>query len=518
MGYLFIAVIVIAGLTFLGLSFKTWKLFHIFTLFFLLISVIIFMRSSALVMKTRLAWTLKGEELQEVNDKIQAELQIALHGSETNPKQTLDTLKYAKMELRRLQFERGRIWRDCECLGGPPFNVNIPTVAPPAGAAGPVTAALAVNDEVFAFREDMLPAISNRWKVPTSYIGQFVVTAVNGTALTLTPSIPLTADEVNTALGGSWVIYERMPLDSHEIFATETSRFRKESMALDPEQVFEEAFTRDELMVLFPQTPGMSNEDYEALIDGYRFDGRQLSEIAQEVESGAGRIKPTFDPPPENQAVLVTFKGKHSIDPNGTPSATGPLSQDAFDSRGQAQGVKLIQMERDPTSMKIKIDGLPVATEFVAGDEGFFDSETFDSLEEAGLADVENRYFLRDLVDYEYSFHTNYLQQVIIRSRTEAARRDTADLQQITDKVDKEVAYRESERDKLTEDKVNHLGEKTSVEAYRGTLSQNWAALQQEIRELYRATLYYEQELAAMDQELLDDVNRRTKAVISGAE
>ncbi len=140
-------------------------------------------------------------------------------------------------ELRRITTDRGRVWRRLELASsdGGVFKLDLTAAAPPAGAdlgadpaaaapapaAAPADAAqsLPANLVVYAFAEEFNEA---NQALPKFYLGEFTVTASAGGQVTLAPTLPLEASQlefIRTGGAGTWALYELLPLDSHTAFA-----------------------------------------------------------------------------------------------------------------------------------------------------------------------------------------------------------------------------------------------------------------------------------------------------------
>jgi hypothetical protein len=117
-------------------------------------------------------------------------------------------------------------------------------------------------------------------RVPGAYLGEFKVTAVADTTVTLAPNLPLDPRQIADiqARGTTWVLYELMPLDAHELFA---------------------GLSDEQLQTMFPQAQlGLPAERYTAL----------LSELRRDQQPADP------DDPPERVWLKVKFVRAHKMD------------------------------------------------------------------------------------------------------------------------------------------------------------------------------------------------------------
>ncbi|MCA9151783.1 MAG: hypothetical protein KDA92_20915, partial [Planctomycetales bacterium] len=274
MGLAILGIIVVVFFILAYLAARTWVVWHVVILSFLFLFSLVFMMFAAATLKVQDRWrgqytklTQEVEDEEDRNDKL-------TNGS------ILDEelgLKQLRAEATRAASDRGRVWRnlrladvgenqlvfntaswgDAGCAtaagGGEEdaFEEEAPAedaaagdgnaAAPPA----PISLGLEPNAVVFAFKEAPMRVLPEPiqaaldsaellekdtqgfCKVPVFYMGEFKVVGdpnANPAALTLAATMPLSDSQIAQLddANSTWVLYEIMPVDSHEVFAGAT--------------------------------------------------------------------------------------------------------------------------------------------------------------------------------------------------------------------------------------------------------------------------------------------------------
>ena len=307
-------------------------------------------------------------------------------------------------------------------------------------------------------------------KVPWKYLGQFQVTSVTPTSVTLSPMLPLTTGQVATARAGksSWVLYELCPVDSHQIFAD-----------LDETQ----------LKTLFAaRTMAVQGEDYERLVGEYVRDGK----------TGDKRTDP-----PDRLWAKVKFKQNHTIDVDAVGKPP-PFSLRSFDSLGRALPARLRHGGEGDDVGKV---------EFAIGDTALLDSESAKELIALKICGkVEGMVYVRELRDYDYLFQRMYSRRVELSDAAEVIQRDTATIQgslaKATDVVDRHSTV---EQKRLTEDLERFRYERDAVAKYREAVEKQYDDVRTSLSNLYRTNSYLAAQLAELQRGMTDEINRRTE-------
>jgi len=488
----------------LFLSLKTWKFFHVFMLFWVFAASIVFVAYSAMVTKTHLVWKKTLKERQEDLEKAEAEVVLLRDGGPAGIKNPLELsldehyILSAREELLRVRFERGGVWRNCQVINAAAASIQLntnPAPPDPAGAAPPKNR-LKVNDKLTAYKEDFVPAASDQWKVPIAFLGEFRVTAATDTTVTLVPVLPMDPQQIAhvNAPSGTWVLYERMPIDSHRAYE-----------GLD-QAALEAAIPRTKPLGADPVYDAV----YAEMITNFLYDLKPMTEVQNAI--------PGFDPPPGRHWVRVKFKKP----PEGAVPANPKDSKVVFEVEVNAEatvgtmlsGEEFYDLEgrwRDANYHQKDDAGAGYPTQFREDDIAVFDKATADQLISEGRADVVDRLFVRELVDYEYSFHDIERQKLLLTSKVADITKDIADLEKAIDKVNVQIAARNDEIAKLNSDKGNHEQETRQVTDHVNKLTGQWATLQKDIVELHRANRHYATEIAMMQKKLKDEIEQRVR-------
>ena len=271
----------------IGFSVRTWRFAHLFFLVLTFFAAGTFGVFGAMVLKTHKNWRTEVQKMDLDLEKRLKEKEDIQFGDVTKVVQE-PNLKSVKAEIARALLDRGRVWRGCQPGNFDGMTVNVTTAAIGAAPAAPVDPAAAPgapaakpnNIEakaiLYAFKE--LPDANNTMFLPSVYLGEFTATAVTESSVTLAPTVPLDADQLQQirAVDSTWVLYEVLPVDGHEFFA---------------------GLVDATLRALIPQGK-MTQAEYDALITSYTRTGTPATDAD----------------PPEYKWVKVKFLKKKSID------------------------------------------------------------------------------------------------------------------------------------------------------------------------------------------------------------
>ena len=306
-------------------------------------------------------------------------------------------------------------------------------------------------------------------RLPTVFISDLRVVEVNENNVVVAPLSTL--DEFQqTALadsqGATWTLYELMPLDGHQVFTNlgngaaaigndgevddgevddgdvddgegsdvvGTDVVGTDGVGEQPSA--DPLFARRRLLTaLIPQAsmPGISQADYDQLIDNYARDQRPAA---------AG------DPPTET-LTQVRFLQEHSIDVDLEDSESG--AETSYDPSGRAQLPHLRHGS---------------AVTFQPGDEQYFDAETAQRLVREGRCELTDapKLYSRPLVDYVLFFHENQMQLDRLANQITTLTADSRDVIAAAEKARGQIAYRTAEKAKLESDRENFQREVSIV-------------------------------------------------------
>ena len=402
MGIAILAILVLGFIVLAYLAAKTWQVWHVLLLAGIFVFGLGFMFLTAASLKVHSKFRIDYEKQKRNLEQEQARHDELKYGNRSSGEDAIPALRTLQGDLRRLLADRGRVWRNLRRgeLGQDANGNNTVTVAAPWANAGtinkektegpdntliPHVAGLTAGPVVFAFRETPIGSInqelrsllldgkslstggevtedeegnqqtSTPLKLPTAYLGEFKITAVNPDEKTITMTPTLEPDEQQLQLIGddtaTWVIYEQMPIDSHDAFR---------------------GLTAEQLRILFPRESfNVPDAVYEQLIAEYEHDG--------EVAAAADE--------PERKWTKVKFTEGYVVDVDVQTPVPDPTQP--FDSTGRAQAAAFQQGEQ---------------TKFQAGDEALLDSATAQRLSSEGKVELMESIFVRQLRDYEQAF------------------------------------------------------------------------------------------------------------------
>ena len=213
---------------------KDWRWYNLVAASFSMLLAIAFLFPTAGVLKSRSAWHQVKEKLEVDAAKLAAEQRLLKYGDQANP-EAGEGIAVLNRKLAKIGIEAGRRWRSLR-KQGVANNVitlgNAQPVAPGAAAppvegeegAAPVVAQPLIPDGtvVYGFAEALNP---QQIAVPVFYLGEFRVKQSTPNQVTLSPTGPLEAGQLQRInnQAQSWSLYEMLPMDGHVPFVAEGS-------------------------------------------------------------------------------------------------------------------------------------------------------------------------------------------------------------------------------------------------------------------------------------------------------
>jgi hypothetical protein len=450
--FAFIGFIIMAG--------KGWRWHHVTALVLIFLSSMMFAFLAAAVLKNKSVWMTKYQQLAEELEKEQQLTQEKQFGPLSAAAEDAESLRGLRNELQRVIVDRGRVWRDVELTGAqgnqiafkfPDRNITGLDAPPPLHRLQP-------NAVVYGFKEKDSP---DGWKVPALFMGEFVVQPnTTPDTVIVTPSLPM--DPVQRAEvkpdGVTWALYEVMPVDAHYKFD-----------GLTDEQIRE---------LLMPGgwhgRPSMAaGPQYEEVVRQYLRDGEEATEAD----------------PPERIWTVVRLTQPWKVDVDAPAAVQGQVPTRPFD----VTGLALIDRLRQ---------GAP--SEFEIGEEIELDHEAAQRLIDQGIATRVRDVYRRPLNDYAYEFKEITRNIRVLDDRAKLVTKANDTVQQAIDKAKKEIAFREDEKTKLTEDLGHVNQEKDAMTQYADALKKHQGDLVANLRAVYTENL-----------ELVDRIRRIEQAIIN---
>jgi len=471
-----------------------WHIAEVLLLFGVFLGASGFAVLAAMSLKTHQGWQEKHDDFQDKFEKVQHEVEILESGDLLGTGSSLVSLPEASGRLNRFLIDRGRVWRnvvlsnvdagsfivdmsqwgDARCIqsgveedAGGIVPLPDPVAAEEGEGAeaprGPVRAHQIIKDSiVFAFLEFGLGGLNETQQkallpdtdsptldlqgpcqVPVVFLGQFRVVEASDQSLQLQPIYRLD-DAQMTALqagqGQTWVLYDVLPKDSHDIF----SGLDQEAMAS-----------------ILGTVPGMAPADQETLIGEYLRDGQ----VAERSD------------PPGRVQWQVEFTRTHTI---------------AVDVEGDAPG---IETSFDATGRAVLTHlryGQPV--EFAVGDVAWFDGQTARQLINDGVAKAtvengENGRYIRGLRGYEDLFLDQRRRLHKLAEQTQIVTAETQAMTESAAQVEERIEFRTKESSKLADDLSHFQAELQVINGYVQQLEAKVTQLRGDIRRTKRDNL-----------------------------
>ncbi len=455
----------------LVMCWKTWRPAHIVFSFLVFAGAVTFLIFAALVLKTHDAWRTHYEQHVVVIEQLRAENEQLLFGDLEVVQQTEDSIRSLRADLESAVVDRGRVWRECRPLkqvGEGEYLVRTVPFSQPEGVpASP--SGIAEGTVLYAFTEQ---ENQDGYRVPAHYLGEFTVVNATDSEVTLRSQLPMGPDQVKAAAQGntSWVLYDTLPLDSHEAFA-ELDADERRMLGMDTERLRE----------WMPNRYGLPEDEYQAMLERFQRFNREA----------------TDEDPPENLWMLVEFEKPHEIQ---VDSDVEQSLLDAggrfFDSSGRALEVRLRRGD----------DG---TVTFRQGDSTIFDKETGDRLVSDGIARQIQVLYRRNLHDFAFFFRNAYHRHQTLDLEIRRAQRDADIMTDLKSRAEEQMALLQRERSDLEHDLAGFQRELDDVTAYHEQLQARWRQTTQRLSELFRANNQMMNEITRLQFEMARQINQR---------
>ena len=486
---------------------KTWRVVHILLISAVFLASVILIFLCAAIFKTHDEFRTKYHAFEKRLDETRTNTALMSDGYAQKADGTIerqeDSIRSYSAELRRVLYDRGRVWPntvaaefgensvtldltrwgDETFIPAPENEGQLPgaEVAAAEGAAQPParTHGIEAKMVLYAFLEEPLSVLEDQHraallangktdlaglepvvKVPSVYLGEFVVQEATPATVILVPTVPPSDGQKEVMQSSSWVLYELMPTDTPEVFAS-----------LDEAQ----------LRSLIP----------EETADSFLRDGKPGD--------------PETDPP-ERLWFKVKFMADSPtipVDAPGDPPNT-PIRD--FDNLGQANPIWLRRGEQG--------DG-PGKVIFKNGQEAVFDPETAELFIDQEICEELDRIYVRELRDYDYLFDTIHARTRKIMDSSITIQLDTNVLVEEGGAIalaKENVAYREQEVKKLSSDLSQFQHERDEMTEFFDSLEKEYARVNESLTKIYQTNLALAAELASISQQLEDSINERTRA------
>ncbi len=410
---------------------RGWGVLHTILLCFLFIECWVFMVFAAGVQDRRVRYTKEAHLAQAKAEAALKETTRLLYGTFEASQDAREAVVPVRGMVRRLAAARGRVWRQLLLLQSDNNQYMLELSAgrraaaagdgleevEPAAAAAPLATVDSLPAElvVYAFAEnvgeDGLPR-------PEFYLGEFKILQSQAGQVTLAPTLPLQSFQTEYIASGSadsWMLYELMPVDSHDAFAAEGSEATPEAIfgRMDPETIGK----------LFADVP-TENGLQQAIIDSYVRDGARAS---ADDELAAVWVQ-----------VNMLRDHEIDVDSGGVASAT----ETYYDISGRSIDSRLKREDGPKVTLTEKMNNeLIVLKEQVAQE-----------LIAAGKAELVQRIYVRPLNDYEEAFNRNIVRAEELKERITLVQRETTEIGKANELGNEMITFRQVENQKLTND------------------------------------------------------------------
>jgi hypothetical protein len=188
----------------------------------IIITSLVFFYMSARMLKTYKYWNDLAQKHEAAIRNLEAENKILLEGHEVGG-EFQPGIEQLRVELNKLIADRHRVWYNCS----PSVNINKQTsaVTVKVNIEQPDPHGIADKTILYAFEEGG----------KGRYLGEFKATSVADKQVTLEPAfklLPLDLKKLASAKR-SWVLYDSMPHDSHEILGELSEKDKKALLPAD---------------------------------------------------------------------------------------------------------------------------------------------------------------------------------------------------------------------------------------------------------------------------------------------
>lgn len=482
MVYAIFGVLVIFYIGLLVMCWKTWRVTHIISTFFVYAAAVTFVVFAALVLKTQANWHALYVKYDKAVANAEKERERLLKGDPLTLDQKADTVRSLTARLDNVKLRRGRVWRTCTYAGAvdaETLKINMATanVDPKkAPTEKPPPHGIKEKLPLYVFAEG--DPVVEGMKSPVAFIGFFIAKDISEAEITMSPLLPsdeeqmkrIQASEVNQT---TWTMYELIPLDGYELFATEDTQ-----VGMD----------KEELKKYIPKSPLWPDAEYEKFLDAFA----RFNQPAAD------------DDPPENVWVEVKFLKEHTIPVDADAEQPVQDSPSYFDSQGRALVRPLRGGGEKPGEVK-----------FVKDDTTFFDQATAKQLTDQGFCEPVKRVYRRQLHDYSHFFHELNHRHLELDDSIRRAKRDAAEMVALAAKAKEQQTYHEVEKIQLLKELGRFRQEKDEATARRVSLETQWAGFVQQLSQYYWRNLELNAELTKLQYEMANQINQRAAGAVT---
>ena len=570
---------------------KTWRWFHVTMVFFVFIASLFLATIAAVSKITHTTWKREAAEKEVQLAELKRQFQAMSRGDRNQlPVAAADELRAddipdnmfdVRSKLTRVMMDRGRVWRGASVQNVTKnadwkrVEIKLGTVENPNQIQGAGTVMYAFKEtlapdevEPVAGDDDLEeeipddPAAGSPVKVPVVYMGEFRVVNVGPVDVTLSWTYaPTRMQRIHMGFADttSWVLYEKMPVDGHQLFSYQIVN----DMELDDKDPGTPARNEEDIRPLFGKISPAELQQVFKMVAGETFSFNQgqivglFGQLVNNTYPNAGnqwntergvyaqslvgsypnRDNPAMNSflqsalrnylrdgyraeenePEANVWVKVRFTKSLKLPANevdgaqpeeGVDPAWKGLDLSFFDTQGRALVGRLRRDE------PVEFDENQLAF-FHKGDlsDDLEHLDRYKKLEADGTIERLFDIYVRPLNDYEFRFHNFFHKEVYLLQRIRRSQRELILLADANTKTQAEIAYRTQEKQKLVDDLAKHQRDVTVLEDYVAQLETQKAGLRQELGRVFQANQQLAKRLVEINQRLTEEIDRRTNAV-----
>ncbi|QDU77593.1 hypothetical protein Pan97_46650 [Bremerella volcania] len=473
--YIVIAVLVLLFGIFSYLNAANWNVLHVLGLFLTFGAAFAYLVLAAAVLRTESSWKKLAEQKDKELNQAVSQVELLETGRTVNPQSgrlesvddPTDSLVGAKAELKRVMYDRGRLWRNVTrgAINNNQVGLTLPPVQAPVtnnpagGAAAPASVptqrSLAPDDIVYAFGQMNHPE-DPTLNVPAYFIGEFVVRTIQDQNMTVESTTKLDRAQQQTLnLPNQWMLYDKMPVDDHEVF------------------------------------DDMDDAQLASLIRGACSRMGLPQPMQDEVLTSIQRNgEPAGADDPEIAVMSrVTFQQDYEVPVDAQVDTSG-ITQEFEPASGLAAAAFLKQGE---------------PTKFTKGDQVILSTsrDPGKALVDQGIVTVDEKVYIRPLNDFVFQFHAYKSQVEDMRDTAYTLNEDIKMLTEADNIAKDVIAYREQEKANLQADKDKVVYEQEQIAEYK-----------QKLLSFLTETLKVNSRLYRTNQTLVEELQRASDAVL----
>ena len=435
---IFLIVPVVLALVFFFVLYKSsesWTALHVTLMVLVFLTGLAFVFLAAATLKTHDKWRSSHNRLAVNLAAMETDNERLLRGrvGDVEQEQREQSIRGASAAMNRLLLTRGRVWRNCRPSLPDAGPITVTTVPPDTPPEEVVPHGIAPQMLLYAFTEQTTEGRT----VPWHYVGEFQVTEAQEGSVSMRPTMRAMREIVEVwDPDTSWMLYEMLPADSHEVFAR-----------------MDEQLIR---ALLSPERLEIAGDQYATVLTQYLRHGQAA----------------TDDDPPQQVWTKVRFLRDHQIevDAEAEPDQANRPERN-FDPAGRARTRRLRQGE---------------PTLFRADDTALLDPQTAAQLIGLGICEAGESIYLRPLRDYDNSMHENHRRLLDLNTQSEVITHDTENMRQQTVVIEQRVQLQEGQRANLNDDLQHFQQERDRLEAHLAALDKQYKQVRAELGRLYQ--------------------------------